>query len=250
MIIYFSGTGNSKYVADRFSKSLNEKSLSLNTFIKENKIIDIDEKEELLIIVVPTYAWRIPNLVRDYILKLKKQDIPCYFIMTCGNEIGNSKKYNELLAKEMNYKYMGTAKVVMPENYIALFEVPDNEESIKIINESENKIDSLIEKVKSRKTLNEDKVNPLDKFKSSVVHSLFYKFIVKDKKFIANDSCISCGKCVKVCPLNNVAMLDNKISWHGNCTHCMACICYCPVQAIEYGKGTKDKSRYICPKSI
>ncbi|MFQ7798375.1 MAG: 4Fe-4S binding protein [Coprobacillus cateniformis] len=33
-----------------------------------------------------------------------------------------------------------------------------------------------------------------------------------------------------------------------HCTHCMACISRCPKGAIEYGKKTKDRIRYVCPK--
>ena len=32
------------------------------------------------------------------------------------------------------------------------------------------------------------------------------------------------------------------------CTHCMACICRCPSEAIEYGKHSIGKPRYVCPE--
>lgn len=67
------------------------------------------------------------------------------------------------------------------------------------------------------------------------------------KKFYATDACIGCGKCTKVCPLNNVNLRDRKPVWGNQCTHCMACICKCPEEAIEYGKKSKGKPRYQCP---
>ena len=57
-------------------------------------------------------------------------------------------------------------------------------------------------------------------------------------------ACIGCGKCVELCPLNNIHLENGKPVWGKNCTHCMACICYCPKEAIEYGKKSKGKPRY------
>ena len=80
--------------------------------------------------------------------------------------------------------------------------------------------------------------------KSRIVNPVFYSLFVKTKKFCATEKCISCGKCVKVCPLHDIQLTDGKPAWGKNCTHCMACINYCPTAAIEYGKQTKDRPRY------
>ena len=54
----------------------------------------------------------------------------------------------------------------------------------------------------------------------------------KADDFYAKDVCIGCGKCAKLCPLNNIAIVDKKPVWGDHCTHCMACIGNCPVEAI------------------
>lgn len=74
---------------------------------------------------------------------------------------------------------------------------------------------------------------------------MFFKFIVKDKKFYYTDKYIECGKCEKECVLNNISYIDGKPKWNGNCTHCMACLSKCPTGAIEYGKKTVGKERYL-----
>ena len=73
---------------------------------------------------------------------------------------------------------------------------------------------------------------------------VFYRFFVKADAFRATDACIGCGKCVELCPLNNIRLENGKPVWGKNCTHCMACICHCPKEAIEYGKKSKGKPRY------
>ena len=56
--------------------------------------------------------------------------------------------------------------------------------------------------------------------------------------------CIGCGKCEKLCPLNNITLQNARPVWGSNCTQCMACICYCPTRALEYGKKSVGKPRY------
>ena len=58
------------------------------------------------------------------------------------------------------------------------------------------------------------------------------------------EQCIHCGKCVKLCPLNNITLKDGRPLWGNQCTHCMACIGNCPTRAIEYGTITRSKIPY------
>ena len=60
MVVYFSGTGNSKYVAERIVGSLQEKLICMNERIKSGDTGSVKTGENL-VVVVPTYAWRIPR---------------------------------------------------------------------------------------------------------------------------------------------------------------------------------------------
>ena len=64
MILYFSGTGNSKFVAQRIADALGDEIVNLNDRIKSGDTSPV-ETGERLIVVTPTYAWRIPRVVRD-----------------------------------------------------------------------------------------------------------------------------------------------------------------------------------------
>ena len=87
----------------------------------------------------------------------------------------------------------------------------------------------------------------VDKAKSSVMNRAFFK-TVSAKKFRATEKCVACGLCEKVCPLKNITLTDGRPVWGDHCTHCMACISRCPKRAIEYGKGTERRGRYVCPE--
>lgn len=244
MILYFSGTGNSKYAAERIAKELGDTCLSMNARIKSGDTSPV-ETGEGLVIVTPTYAWRIPRIVRQWLLETKLAGArQVWFIMTCGSEIGNAHKYNLALCQEKGLVCMGTAQIVMPENYIAMFNAPQAEQARSIVREAEPKIQNAITHIKAGQEFSAPRNNLYDRFMSGPVNPIFYRFFVKADAFTASDACIGCGKCVRECPLNNIHLEQGKPTWGKNCTHCMACICYCPKEAIEYGKKSVGKPRY------
>lgn len=244
MILCYSGTGNSRYVAKRIAAALDDELLSMNDRIKAGDTLPV-EGNERLIIVTPTYAWRIPRIVRDW---LTKTEFPgakqAWFVMTCGSEIGNAAQYNRALCREKQLAYMGTAQIIMPENYIAMFNAPHADEARQIVARAEPDIDRALSAIAANQAFPPPHDNLYDRFMSGPVNPIFYSFCVKAKAFTAGDACIGCGKCATLCPTNNIAIQNGKPVWGGDCTHCMACICYCPAEAVEYGKKSLGKPRY------
>ena len=125
MILCYSGTGNSRYIAQRIADELQDNIIDLNKKIKTNNYSSIETGDDV-ILVVPTYAWRIPKIVSNWLYKTKFIGAKrIWFVMNCGDEIGNASKYNRSLAEQKHLSYMmGTSQILMPENYIAMFGVP------------------------------------------------------------------------------------------------------------------------------
>ena len=244
MILYFSGTGNSKYVAKRIADALGDEILNLNDRIKASDTLSV-ETDERLIVATPTYAWRIPRVVRDWLRKTELRGAKqVWFVMTCGSEIGNADKYNRELCTEKGLSCMGTAQIVMPETYIAMFSAPQADKARQIVAKAKPDIDRAIAAIQAGECFAPTRNNLYDRFMSGPVNPIFYKCFVKANAFTASSACIGCGQCVKRCPMNNVTLKDGKPVWGRNCTHCMACICYCPKEAIEYGKKSVGQPRY------
>ena len=53
------------------------------------------------------------------------------------------------------------------------------------------------------------KISIGDRMSSGIINDLFYPLFVHAKKFYVTNTCISCGKCLDVCPTNNIRM-ENK----------------------------------------
>lgn len=244
MVLYFTGTGNSGYVARRAADALGEPLLSINDRLKAGDSSPV-ETGERLILVTPTYAWRIPRIVQDW---LRKTPFPgakrVWFLMTCGSEIGNADRYNRQLCGELGLTPMGTAQIAMPENYVAMFAVPEAEEARRIVGEAEPDIRRAIDAIREGRPLPPTRNHLSDRFMSGPVNPLFYACCVKARAFAAGDACTGCGACAARCPMNNITLRAGKPVWGDRCTHCMACLCYCPRETIEYGRKSRGKPRY------
>ena len=244
MVLYFTGTGNSRHIAERIAHALNDTLISLNDRIKSGDITPIAVNGRL-VLVMPTYAWRIPRIVRDHLLRTELRGArETWFVMDCGSEIGNAAKYNQQLAAQKHLRYMGTAQIIMPENYIAMFNAPQAEEARSIVEQAEPALQKALAQVRAGQKFSPLRDTLYDRFMSGPVNPVFYRFFVKADAFRATDACIGCGKCVELCPLNNIRLENGKPVWGKHCTHCMACICDCPKEAVEYGKKSKGKPRY------
>ena len=148
------------------------------------------------------------------------------------------------ICREKQITYMGTEQVVMPENYIAMFNAPQAEEARQIVAKAEPDIDRVISAIAANQAFTPSRNNLYDRFMSGPVNPIFYSFFVKANAFVASDACTGCGQCARLCPTNNITIQNGKPVWGGDCTHCMACICRCGAEAIEYGKKSLGKPRY------
>ena len=246
MIVYFSGTGNSRYAAEFLAHQLNDTVLDAGRRIKAEDRGGL-HSENPWVFVAPTYAWQMPHVFEEYLKAVTfTGSREAYFVLTCGSEIGDAGSYAETLCKEKGLEYRGIQAVVMPENYITMFDVPSAEECAAMMERAQPVLQQTAEQIKQGEAFPKRKVSVTDRKRSGIVNKAFYRMFVKAKDFYATDVCTGCGYCQEVCPLNNIHLADGKPVWDQKCTHCMACICGCPAEAIEYGKISRGKVRYQC----
>ena len=69
----------------------------------------------------------------------------------------------------------------------------------------------------------------------------------RSKKFAANEDCIGCGTCERICPRGNIRLVGGKPSFGTDCIGCLSCVQYCPKAAINIGKVTEKRERFPNP---
>lgn len=250
MIVYFSGTGNSRYCAKLLAEWLDDTVLDAIPFIREGRAAEL-ASDAPWIFVAPVYSWQLPHVFADFIRSGSfSGSRDAYFVITCGNDIGAAADGVHALCAEKGFCDQGTLPVVMPENYIAMFQAPEREKALQIIAAARPVLEAAAACIREGKPFPPLRSGPLDRLKSGLINRAFYRFQVKTGPFAAGDACISCGKCERVCPLGTIRMQAGRPVWGARCTHCMACICGCPTGAIEYGRASRGKPRYQCPLEL
>lgn len=249
MILYFSATGNSEYVAKNIAYLNDDSIVDMSKYLKEKQVMELTS-ETPYVVVAPVYISTMPTIIMDLLEKSKLDgNKNIYFVMTCaGSGVSATAAFVKPLVEQKGMIYRGTEHLSMPQNYLMFFEVKEKEENDVKMNAAIKKVPTLAEKIKNNEEFNMDKVGVMHKALIKPVIWMFDKFFIKPKKFYVTDECINCGLCAKVCPLDNIKMIDGKPKWNNACVHCTACINKCPKKAIEYGKKTQGKNRYVAIK--
>ncbi len=249
MVIYFTGTGSSEYAAKAIADRLGDETLCANHMIKKNESGSFREDPWVpWVFVFPVYLSTMPAIFMNFIRNIEfRGSKKAYFIACCASAIGSAPNRCADLCVEKQFEYMGTAMIQMPQNYIALFKMTEPDEIKRRLMAALTSADEISEAISAERPLGMKLASKPEYFATKMVEKMYNGTFTGTKKFFAADSCIGCGICVKNCPLNIISLSESgKPKWTGSCIHCMACINRCPKQAIEYGKNTAGKIRYVC----
>ena len=246
MVLYFSATGNTEFIAKEIAKRTDDECANLSTRIKEQDYTPI-HSDKPFVICAPVYVCEIPRFMMKYLKKLTftgSKDV--FFILTSGGYCGPSGVLLKGIFRKKKMKCHGCAEFKMPRNYVDSDSYPmlGKEEVEERILGSYSQLDQVAADILAGNKLKARHVFLFETIITVPFNPIWCKYKLTAKDFRAEDNCIGCGKCEKLCPLNNIKMADKKPVWGDQCTHCMACIGNCPVNAIEYGDITKDKERY------
>lgn len=254
MIFYFSGTGNSKWVAQQTAQHFGEQMIAMGDYFRPNT----DKKPEFTVkanekigFVFPIHSWGIPPLVERFMRRVRfehytKQEV--YAIVTCGDECGYTDRMLRKIWAKRSWNGSQICAVQMPNNYIVMpgFDVDKTELAEQKKQQAELLLPQLWEAISAKTPANYYLRGSMNFLKSNIVYPLFRRYAITDKSFYSTNQCTSCGLCAKVCPVGNISLTDEGHPvWNGQCTQCLACIHRCPAHAIEYGKATQNKGRYF-----
>lgn len=239
MVFYFTGTGNSLYVA----KQLDAEQVSIPQAIhKKNAVYKADS----IGVVCPVYGHEMPAMVKEFLQKADFRTEYFYLILTYGRIHGGAAELAEHFLDTCGKKADYINTIVMVDNFLPGF---DMEEQIAINPEKrvEEHIAEIKADIESRKCYRQP-VTQEDRdwhqaylARQAGVPADFYQKIYR-----VTGECIGCGICTKVCPAGCIH-LENQKAVHTmeNCQMCMACIHHCPENAIQLNMPEKNpNARY------
>lgn len=252
VIYYFSGTGNSLFVAKEIASRLGGEIESIPKTMKTangSGTIKLEGARKIGIIF-PVYAYTYPKIINNFLSKVCFKTLPEYIFLinTFGSSPGSSAYQLSKRLKKHGYIVNYINNIVMPENYIAIFK-PDDEQTVsKKIQAAREKIKLICQDIsESKEYLYSKKL--FDGVKTAFVGSVFNGFLrFSHLMFFADKRCNGCGVCAKACPASNIIIKDSKPKWKNKCAQCMACLNLCPSCAIQYTSITKRRLRYRNPE--
>jgi len=241
MIFYFSGTGNSEWVAKQIAEGTGDTTVNIIEILRDKKSITDFKANEKIGIVFPIYAWGAPEPVLQFVKMLKtNKENYLFAIATCGDEAGNAMgRLNK------SFPLNSCWSVAMPNNYIIMYDVDSAELVKQKIDSAKVKISVICQDIISGRSVQDVSNGSMPFFKSAIINPFFKIYANNTKNFKVEKACTSCGLCEKLCPLGTISMKDGQPVWGKSCTQCLACISHCPVKAIQYGSSTQNKGRYV-----
>lgn len=255
LLLYFSGTGNTKFIAEKIQDDFMKQNYTLHKkSIEDTKVIYIDNYD-FLILGYPIYCMYPPiffiNYVKNNIPPCKEEKQVILFANMAANTKSDFKELEKIL-NEKNYKVVLTKTFQMPNNYVLDGKYKLTKEHLieGILNNTINDVHSLVKDFINKNYKKENMMWPMGKFFKilSISSTKYMNNTVKN--FSVNETCTKCMKCKNNCPRKNISFIDNKIVFNNNCILCTRCINGCPVNAILYKGIKRDQYKIIINRKL
>ncbi len=235
-IYYFSGCGNTSWVAQRTIEALERRGHEVAFCHNLETALPMDlPKTDIDMFLSPIYYAGVPSLVVE---KLKLMPITgnkkAVFWTVAGQFSGIGRRFGSFLLKDRGYNVMTTLLIRMPDTYLPLSISQVSEEQKQLIfQKAIDQIDMGLNEIDHNTT------SPGEKKRTAILSALlyfpylYYLRYVLSYCFVSTSKCIHCGKCERDCPCQTIRIFKDRPSWHKNCTGCFRCVNTCPVSAID-----------------
>jgi ferredoxin len=198
--------------------------------------------------VYPVYYVGLPAIVQRFVARFDFSPITAiYSVCTSGDDDGvdcSTHKIRRMLRKK-GKALSGGFNVQMPGNYIKMYDATSQVEIAELIAKARVKASAIAKAIlENAHAEKRDKLLPIALAVNGVWQSRVHS---SDKKFFVDASCTGCGLCARVCPVDNIELVDGRPHWKHACEECLACLHMCPQKAINT-KATVCRARYRNPE--
>ena len=224
MVFYFTGTGNSLYIAKQFE----ECPVSIPQAMKQETL---DYTAERIGIVAPIYGHEMPQMVKDFLKKAEFHTDYFYIVLTYGNRHGGAAELAKQVCDACGVKVNYINVIQMVDNWLPSFDMNEQKAIDKHIPQQ---LAPILADLKAKKNA----ISPVTDT-DRAAHQQFLAGISRmpadawQHLLKISDACVGCGICEKVCPSGSIRVENGRAVHHaGNCQTCLACVHACPRKAI------------------
>lgn len=241
-VFYISGSGNSFHVAQRIHNHVGGHFAPVMS-LKNGDSLSYD----LLIFVFPVYDFKPPRLLTEIIGNLSiVEGATVIAIATYGIALSSSLHHFKKTLSHQGVKLSAGYGIKMPHNGIGSKKFTSKTIS-KRLRDSEQKITRIINDLVVGKANHVERTWILENMTLIRLMPLLIKFlfilIFKGEKALqltVNDQCIRCDLCRRICPVNNISVINGLYVINQSCIACFACIQWCPMSSIQLGSHSLD----------
>ena len=247
-IIYHSGVGNTKLIAEIFFQELKKTDNVTLIDIHKESLTSISDSD-FLILGFPTYHCEPSKSMELFISKIKKAEnpIPAFIFTTCGLYSSNTLRIFSKKCIDLNIVPVGSRSyrtsatdAVLLFPYIRFIKSYQKNTGKKIFSDIK-----LIKELLERNTV----LAKLPRFK---LHSILnypnkvFGKILKRKIYLLKNQCIKCSLCIKNCPYHCFTQNTDFYPQFNikNCENCYRCIHRCPETALSVYKNKAVKTQF------
>ena len=227
MIFYFTGTGNSLSVAKNIGRFTGEPVVNVMHYRDETEVVTDDP---VVGFVYPVYGSDSPRVYKEFLKKLRvSPDAYCFAVGTMNRMDLHSFEYVDQALVDSGAKLSYAVNFLMPGNCLP---TEGKSDEWRLGTEEERALE-VAEAVKSRSVnfTSPGKGTGPEFIDAAFGHNEEQKSMLR---LSANESCIGCGLCARLCPLNNIRIENGRAVHGADCTACYACFHWCPKKATVF----------------
>lgn len=244
--VYFSGTGNSKYLAQRFCENMNASCRSIEEKVDFSLLFSMHDK---IAFFYPIYGSCVPRIMREFVLAHKKDLDGKSIIIFCTQQLfsGDGARVFTDLLKGIKVDVLYAEHINMPSNIPNIFFLPvkNSNQVNDAVTKVNGKLDECCKDIKEGVVVRRG-FNPGSRLVGALTQRKLFMACEKKLRGDVRSSadCIACGECVQICPMQNLTLENQKVEQKGNCTICYRCVNACPQKAITVMTHGRIKNQY------